>query len=74
LGIFYSPERLCRISEILSGITERDVLEAKRCIQEFGADAQPYGKSWDYWKEVLDVGDTLADIPGDPKHPEVFQS
>jgi hypothetical protein len=27
----------------------------------------------DFWKDALDVGDTLATVPGDPKYPEVFQ-
>ena len=58
---------------IYEGISEEEVFEAKANIQAHGREASPYGQPLDFWKEFLGLEGLLSDIPGDLKHPDVFQ-
>ena len=49
------------------------VFEAKANIQAHGREDSPYGQPLDFWKEFLGLEGLLSDIPGDLKHPDVFQ-
>ena len=72
-SLFYDGRNLARLASFFEGIDELDVYEAKANIQAFGAGATPYGRSWEFWREFLGLGDLLEEIPGDPAHPNVFQ-
>ena len=72
-SLFYDGRNLERLASFFEGINELDVYEAKANIQAFGAEATPYGRPWDFWREFLELGGLLEDVPGDPAHPEVFQ-
>ena len=66
--------RIVSVSNRISyGIREEDVLEAKANLQAHGHQAAPYGNSLEFWQEFLGLEGVLADEPGDPKHPDVFQ-
>ena len=49
------------------------MLEATANLQARGHQAAPYGNSLEFWQEFLGLEGVLADEPGDPKHPDVFQ-
>ena len=49
------------------------MFEAKANLQARGAQSVPYGQPLEFWKEFLGLEGLLADEPGDPKHPDVFQ-
>ena len=67
------PEHRDRLESYFEGISEEEVFEAKANIQAQGREATPYGQPLDFWKEFLGLEGLLSDIPGDPKHPDVFQ-
>ena len=72
-SLFYVPEHRDRLESYFEGISEEEVFEAKANIQAHGREATPYGQPLDFWKEFLGLEGLLSDIPGDPKHPDVFQ-
>ncbi|PLS24289.1 gamma-glutamylcysteine synthetase [Bifidobacterium imperatoris] len=72
-SLFYVPENRERLESYFDGITEEEVYEAKANIQAHGRQASPYGQPLEFWKEFLGLEGLLADIPGDPNHPDVFQ-
>lgn len=72
-GLFYDPETYEGLKSYFDGVNERDVRAAKADIQAHGADARPYGQSFDFWREFLHAEGTLDDVPGDPLRPDVFQ-
>ena len=43
-GLFYSEESLAALDEMLAGVTEQDILDAKNVLMECGYDATVYGK------------------------------
>lgn len=73
-SLFYDADGFSRLAEHLGGVGEADVFEAKAALQAHGADAKPYGRSLDDWANLLGVGDTLAELPGDARHPQVRQA
>lgn len=73
-SLFYDADGFSRLAEHLGGVGEADVFEAKAALQAHGADAKPYGRSLGDWVNLLGVGDTLAELPGDARHPEVRQA
>ena len=73
-GIFYDPDRFARLVGLLDGVSEEDVLQAKADLQVRGGQASPYGRSLDFWRQALGAEDTLDGLPGDPRHPDLFQS
>ena len=72
-SLFYDPANLERLESYFDGIREEDVFEAKANLQARGRQASPYGNSLEFWQEFLGLEGVLADEPGDPKHPDVFQ-
>ena len=72
-SLFYDPANRERLESYFGGIREEDVLEAKANLQARGHQAAPYGNSLEFWQEFLGLEGVLADEPGDPKHPDVFQ-
>ena len=72
-SLFYVPEHRDRLESYFEGISEEEVFEAKANIQAHGREATPYGQPLDFWKEFLGLEGLLSDIPGDLKHPDVFQ-
>lgn len=72
-SLFYVPEHRDRLESYFEGISEEEVFEAKANIQAHGREASPYGQPLDFWKEFLGLEGLLSDIPGDLKHPDVFQ-
>ena len=72
-SLFYVPEHRERLESYFEGISEEEVFEAKANIQAHGREASPYGQPLDFWKEFLGLEGLLPDIPGDLKHPDVFQ-
>lgn len=72
-ALFYRPAERMRLESYFDGLSEEDVFEAKANLQAHGRDASPYGQPLDFWREFLGLEGLLDDIPGDPKHPEVFQ-
>ena len=72
-SLYYVPSNRIRLESYFDGLTEEDVFEAKANIQAHGRDANPYGQPLDFWREFLGLEGLLDDIPGDPKHPDVFQ-
>ena len=73
-SLFYDPANLERLESYFDGIREEDVFEAKANLQARGRQASPYGNSLEFWQEFLGLEGVLADEPGDPKHPDVFQA
>ena len=73
-GIFYDSDRFAGLVGLLDGVSEEDVLQAKADLQAHGGQASPYGHSLDFWRQALGAENTLDDLPGDPRHPERFQS
>ena len=73
-SLFYVPENRERLETYFDGLREEDVFEAKANIQAHGRDARPYGQPWDFWHAFLGAEGLLADEPGDPRHPDVFQA
>ena len=73
-SLFYDPTNLDRLESYFDGIREEDVFEAKANLQARGRQASPYGNSLEFWQEFLGLEGVLADEPGDPKHPDVFQA
>ncbi|KJY51881.1 Glutamate--cysteine ligase [Bifidobacterium kimbladii] len=73
-GIFYDSDRFAGLVGFLDGVSEEDVLQAKADLQAHGGQASPYGHSLDFWRQALGAENTLDDLPGDPRHPERFQS
>lgn len=73
-SLFYDPTNLERLESYFDGIREEDVFEAKANLQARGSQAIPYGNSLEFWQEFLSLEGVLADEPGDPKHPDVFQA
>ena len=73
-SLFYDPTNLDRLESYFDGIREEDVFEAKANLQARGSQAIPYGNSLEFWQEFLGLEGVLADEPGDPKHPDVFQA
>ena len=72
-SLFYDPANRDRLESYFDGIREEDVLEAKWNLQAHGADATPYGQPLEFWHAFLGLEGLLADEPGDPRHPDVFQ-
>lgn len=72
-SLFYVPANRIRLESYFDGLREEDVFEAKANLQAHGREAAPYGQPLDFWREFLGLEGLLDDIPGDPKHPEVFQ-
>lgn len=72
-SLFYVPENRERLESYFEDIREEDVFEAKANLQARGAQSTPYGQPLEFWKEFLGLEGLLADEPGDPKHPDVFQ-
>ena len=72
-SLFYDPANRERLESYFDGIREEDVFEAKANLQARGHQAAPYGNSLEFWQEFLGLEGVLADEPGDPKHPDVFQ-
>ena len=72
-SLFYVPSNRIRLESYFDGLREEDVFEAKANLQAHGREATPYGQPLDFWREFLGLEGLLEDIPGDPKHPEVFQ-
>ena len=72
-SLFYDPTNRERLESYFDGIREEDVFEAKANLQARGYQAAPYGNSLEFWQEFLGLEGVLADEPGDPKHPDVFQ-
>ena len=72
-SIYYDPANRLRAESYFDGLREEDVLEAKAVIQARGRDAAPYGQPFDFWREFLGLEGVLDDVPGDPRHPDVFQ-
>lgn len=70
---FYDPGQLARLESLFSGLTEEEVLLAKADLQVHGAQARPYGRSLDSWREILGAADTLGTVPGDFANPDCFQ-
>lgn len=70
---FYDRDRFDRLVDFCSGLSEADVFAAKADLQARGSQARPYGRPLDEWGSLLGLEDTLADLPGDPAHPDVFQ-
>ncbi|MEE1296114.1 MAG: glutamate-cysteine ligase family protein [Bifidobacterium sp.] len=70
---FYDPEQRGRLQAYFDGLTNEDVHAAKAVLQAQGAEARSYGQPLEFWADFLKVGDTLASIPGDTAHPDVFQ-
>ena len=73
-SLFYNRDNFNKLKSYFDGITESDVLEAKFSIEAHGRHAAPYGQPWDFWHAFLGAEGLLADVPGDPKHPDVFQA
>lgn len=73
-SLFYDADGFSRLAEHLGGVGEADVFEAKAALQAHDADAKPYGRSLGDWANLLGVGDTLAELPGDARHPQVQQA
>lgn len=73
-SLFYDPKNRDRLESYFDGIREEDVLEAKWNLQAHGRDATPYGQPLEFWHAFLGLEGLLADEPGDPKHPDVFQA
>ncbi|KFI63876.1 glutamate-cysteine ligase family protein [Bifidobacterium cuniculi] len=71
--LFYDPAKRTALESYFSGLKGEDVHAAKAVLQADGADARPYGKPLDHWRELLALDDVRADVPGDPLHPAVFQ-
>ena len=72
-SLYYVPSNRIRLESYFDGLTEEDVFEAKANIQAHGRESNPYGQPLDFWREFLGLEGLLDDIPGDPKHPDVFQ-
>mgnify|MGYP002247907445 CR=1 FL=1 len=72
-SLFYVPENRERLESYFEDIREEDVFEAKANLQARGAQSTPYGQPLEFWKEFLGLEGLLADEPGDPKYPDVFQ-
>ena len=72
-SLFYDPTNRERLESYFDGIREEDVFEAKANLQARGHQAAPYGNSLEFWQEFLGLEGVLADEPGDPKHPDMFQ-
>lgn len=73
-SLFYDDENLGRLTSYFDGLSDLDVLEAKANVQAHGSEATPYGQPLDFWQEFLGLEGLLADVPGDPVHPDVFQA
>jgi glutamate--cysteine ligase len=73
-SLFYVPANRSRLESYFDGISEEDVLEAKANLQAHGPQSSPYGQPLGFWKEFLGLEGLLADVPGDAKHPDVFQA
>ena len=67
------PENRERLESYFEDIREEDVFEAKANLQARGAQSALYGQPLEFRKEFLGLEGLLADEPGDPKHPNVFQ-
>ena len=72
-GLFYDPANYARLKSYFDGITESEVVEAKADLQAHGRNADPYGQPLGFWQEFLGLEGTMPEVPGDPKHPSVFQ-
>ncbi|TCD54222.1 gamma-glutamylcysteine synthetase [Alloscardovia theropitheci] len=73
VNLFTNPDELSRLTNELSGIRALDVQETKVQIQSRGAQALPYGKSLEFWREFLHADYTGEDIPGDSENSSIFQ-
>lgn len=73
-SLFYDDENLGRLTSYFDGLSDLDVLEAKANVQAHGSEATPYGQPLGFWQEFLGLEGLLADVPGDPVHPDVFQA
>lgn len=72
-GIFYDPDCFTRLTGFLDGIDEENVLQTKADLQVRGGQACPYGRSLDFWRQVLGAEDTLDSLPGDSENTGRFQ-
>ena len=73
-ALFYQPANRIRLESYFDGLREEDVFEAKANLQARGRQSAPYGQPLEFWREFLGLEGLLDDIPGDPAHPDVFQS
>lgn len=73
-SLFYDETNFSRLTSYFDGLGEADVLEAKASLQAHGRLSTPYGQQLDFWQEFLGLEGILADVPGDPDHPDVFQA
>jgi glutamate--cysteine ligase len=73
-SLFYDDANRQRLESYFDGINEFDVIAAKTGLQAHGAQSTPYGQPLEFWQEFLGLEGLLADDPGDPKHPDVFQA
>ncbi|MCH4208789.1 glutamate-cysteine ligase family protein [Bifidobacterium sp.] len=73
-SLFYDRANRERLESYFGGINEFDVIETKTDLQAHGAHSTPYGQPLAFWQEFLGLEGLLADEPGDPKHPDVFQA
>jgi glutamate--cysteine ligase len=73
-SLFYDDANRERLESYFDGINEFDVIAAKTGLQAHGAQSTPYGQPLEFWQEFLGLEGLLADEPGDPKHPDVFQA
>ncbi|MCI1220213.1 MAG: glutamate-cysteine ligase family protein [Bifidobacterium sp.] len=73
-SLFYDDANRQRLESYFEGINEFDVIETKTDLQAHGAHSTPYGQPLAFWQEFLGLEGLLADEPGDPRHPHVFQA
>ena len=73
-SLFYDDANFHRLTSYFEGLSESDVFEAKANIQAHGHSSTPYGQPLEFWQEFLGLEGLLADEPGDPAHPDVFQA
>jgi glutamate--cysteine ligase len=72
-SLFYSDDNFGHLTSYFDGVSESEVMEAKANLQAHGDQSTPYGQPLEFWQEFLGLEGLLADEPGDPNHPDVFQ-
>ncbi|MCI1936276.1 MAG: glutamate-cysteine ligase family protein [Bifidobacteriaceae bacterium] len=74
--LFYDDAEIDRLSHFFSGLAATDVIAAKAMLQSDSAQARPYGRSMEEWRDFLGLteDDLAHDVPGDTQRPGVFQT
>ncbi len=66
-NLFYGERNLVALDELLAGLDERDVRDAKRSLMERGYAARVYGRSVEFWVDLLvNLAIATADIDEAP--------